>query len=100
LHAQSPTSTAIRAGISPQIEHRLFSFISKNWRGQPLVSYEVIINLIAATTTNTGLEAYVRLDENTYPDKIAVTDTQLAAVNITRHEFHPEWNYTIKPSPK
>jgi hypothetical protein len=83
-----------------KIEHRLFSFISKNWRGQPLVSYEVIINLIAATTTNTGLEVYARLDDNTYPDKIAVTDAQLAAVNITRHEFHPEWNYTIKPSPK
>jgi hypothetical protein len=83
-----------------KIEHRLFSFISKNWRGQPLVSYEVIINLIAATTTNTGLEVYARLDENTYPNKIAVTDAQLAAVNITRHEFHPEWNYTIKPSPK
>src|SRR5450755_2934229 len=83
-----------------KIEHRLFSFISKNWRGQPLASYEVIINLIAATTTSTGLEVYARLDENEYPDKIAVTDAQLAAVNITCHEFHPEWNYTIKPSPK
>jgi hypothetical protein len=83
-----------------KIEHRLFSFISKNWRGQPLVSYEVIINLIAATTTSTGLEVYARLDENEYPDKIAVTDAELAAVNITRHAFHPEWNYTIKPSPK
>jgi hypothetical protein len=83
-----------------KIEHRLFSFISKNWRGQPLASYEVIINLIAATTTGTGLEVYARLDKDEYPDKIAVTDAQLAAVNITRHEFHPEWNYTIKPSPK
>jgi hypothetical protein len=83
-----------------KIEHRLFSFISKNWRGQPLVSYEVIVNLIAATTTKTGLEVFARLDENEYPDKIAVTDEQLAAVNITRHEFRPEWNYTIKPSPK
>src|SRR5271165_359681 len=83
-----------------KIEHRLFSFISKNWRGQPLVSYEVIINLIAATTTSTGLEVYARLDNNEYPDKIAVTDQQLAAVNITRHDFHPEWNYTIKPSLK
>jgi Rhodopirellula transposase DDE domain len=60
----------------------------------------VIINLIAATTTTTGLAVYARLDENEYPDKIAVTDQQLAAVNITPHEFHPEWNYTIKPSPK
>jgi hypothetical protein len=83
-----------------KIEHRLFSFISKNWRGQPLVSYEVIINLITATSTKTGLEVFARLDENEYPDKIAVTDAQLAAVNITRDKFHPEWNYTIKPSPK
>jgi len=83
-----------------KIEHRLFSFISKNWRGQPLVSYEVIINLIAATTTNTGLEIYARLDQASYPDKIQVTDDQLAAVNLDRHAFHPEWNYTIKPSPK
>jgi hypothetical protein len=77
-----------------KIEHRLFSFISKNWRGQPLISYEVIINLIAATTTNTGLQVYARLDENEYP-KIDVTDTQLAAVNLTRDTFHGEWNYSI-----
>jgi hypothetical protein len=83
-----------------KIEHRLFSFISKNWRGQPLVSYEVIINLIAATTTSTGLEVYARLDENEYPDKIQITDAQIAAVNLHPHAFHPEWNYTIKPSPK
>jgi hypothetical protein len=83
-----------------KIEHRLFSFISKNWRGQPLASYEVIINLIAATTTTSGLQVYARLDQALYPDKLAVTDQQLAAVNITPHAFHPEWNYTIKPSPK
>ncbi len=83
-----------------KIEHRLFSFISKNWRGQPLVSYEVIINLIAATTTNTGLEVYARLDENDYPDNLHVTDKQIAAVNLEPDAFHPEWNYTIKPSPK
>jgi hypothetical protein len=82
-----------------KIEHRLFSFISKNWRGQPLISYEVIINLITATTTNTGLEVHARLDNNTYPDKIEVTDQQLAAVNLHRDAFHGEWNYTIKPSP-
>jgi len=83
-----------------KIEHRLFSFISKNWRGQPLASYEVIINLIAATSTRTGLEVYARLDENAYPDKLQISDQQLAAVNITRHPFHGEWNYTITPSPK
>ena len=82
-----------------KVEHRLFSFISKNWRGRPLVSYEVIINSIAATTTHTGLEVYARLDDNDYP-KIEVTDAELAAVNLTRHQFHPEWNYTISPSPK
>ena len=81
-----------------KIEHRLFSFVSKNWRGQPLISYEVIINLISATTTTTGLEVHARLDNNTYPDKIEITDQQLAAVNIHPHAFHGEWNYTIKPS--
>jgi hypothetical protein len=83
-----------------KIEHRLFSFISKNWRGQPLASYEVIINLIAATSTRTGLEIYARLDEGVYPDKVHLSDQQLAAVNITRNPFHGEWNYTITPSPK
>ncbi len=80
-----------------RIEHRLFSFISKNWRGQPLISYEVIINLIAATNTSTGLEVYARLDENEYP-KVELTDTELAAVNLTRDPFHSEWNYSINPS--
>jgi transposase len=81
-----------------KVEHRLFSFISKNWRGRPLASYQVIINSIAATNTRSGLDVYARLDDNQYP-KVEVTDAQLAAVNITRHEFHPEWNYTITPSP-
>jgi hypothetical protein len=83
-----------------KIEHRLFSFISKNWRGQPLVSYEVIINLISSAKTRTGLEVYARLDNREYPDKIQVTDQALAAVNITRDQFHGEWNYTITPSSK
>jgi Rhodopirellula transposase DDE domain len=82
-----------------KIEHRLFSFVSKNWRGQPLVSYEVIINLIAATTTTTGLEVHARMDNNPYPDKIEITDRQLATVNLHPHAFRGEWNYTIKPSP-
>jgi hypothetical protein len=80
-----------------KIEHRLFSFISKNWRGQPLISYEVIVNLIGATNTSTGLEVHARLDNNDYP-KIDVTDHELAAVNLTRHSFHGEWNYSINPS--
>ena len=82
-----------------KVEHRLFSFISKNWRGQPLVSYQVIINLIAATTTNTGLEVYARLDQNEYP-KVQLTDAELAAVNLTPDAFHGEWNYSINPSKK
>ena len=80
-----------------KVEHRLFSFISRNWRGQPLISYEVIINLIAATTTSTGLEVYARLDQNEYP-KLEVTDAELAAVNLTHDAFHGEWNYSINPS--
>ena len=82
-----------------KVEHRLFSFISKNWRGRSLASYEVIINSIAATTTSTGLDVYARLHDSDYP-KIEVSDAELAAVNTTRDTFHPEWNYTICPSPK
>jgi transposase len=80
-----------------KIEHRLFSFITKNWRGRPLVSLETIVNLIAATTTRSGLEVYARLDEGTYPDKIKVSDAELAQIRLEGHEFHPEWNYTISP---
>ena len=82
-----------------KIEHRLFSFISRNWRAKPLVSLQVIINLIAATTTRTGLEVYAQLDKGAYPAKIQVPDADIEAVEITGHAFHPEWNYTIKPQP-
>jgi hypothetical protein len=81
-----------------KIEHRMFSFVSLNWRGKPLESLEVIINLIAATTTRTGLKLYSRLDDQAYERGIDVTDEQLAAVNITRHAFHGDWNYTVIPS--
>jgi DDE family transposase len=81
-----------------RIEHRLFSFMSLNWRGKPLISHEVIINLIAGTTTSTGLKVYAQLDQRPYPTRIEVTDEQLAAVNITRHIFHGEWNYSVTPS--
>ena len=80
-----------------KIEHRLFSFITQNWRGKPLLSREVIVNLIGATTTRSGLEVYARLDEREYPKGIAVSDAEPAAVNLEGDEFHPEWNYTIKP---
>ena len=80
-----------------KIEHRLFSYISKNWRGKPLVSHAVIINLIAATTTTTGLEVHARLDQSAYPKGITVSDAELATVNLEGAAFHPEWNYTISP---
>jgi transposase len=80
-----------------KIEHRLFSFITMNWRGKPLVSLETIINLIGATRTTSGLEVYARLGEGTYPAKIKVTDAELDVVNIHGEDFHPEWNYMIAP---
>jgi hypothetical protein len=83
-----------------KIEHRLFSFMSLNWRGRPLETHEVIINLIAATTTSTGMKVYAQLDKRSYPTRIAVTDEQIATVNITRDTFHGDWNYTIAPSLK
>jgi transposase len=80
-----------------KIEHRLFSFITHNWRAKPLESLKVIIDLIAATTTRTGLEVYAQLDGRAYPDKIKVSDAELAVVQLEGHRFHPEWNYSIKP---
>lgn len=85
-------------GISPQIEHRLFSFIARNWRGQPLVSRQAVVSLIGATTSTTGLKVYAELDENIYERAIKITDAQLATVNLTPEEFHGEWNYLIAPS--
>jgi transposase len=80
-----------------KIEHRLFSFITRNWRGQPLVSRQAIVSLIGATTSSAGLEVYARLDERSYQRGVRVSDAQLATVNLTRDEFHPEWNYVIHP---
>ena len=80
-----------------KIEHRLFSYISQNWRAKPLVSYRVIVDLIGATTTNSGLEVRCELDTNAYPKGIAVSDEEFDAINMTRAEFHGEWNYTIHP---
>src|SRR6266516_3118946 len=81
-----------------KIEHRLFAFISQNWRGKPLVSYEVIVSLIAATTTTTGLQVHCELDANAYPAGRKVTDEELATVQLERDSFHGEWNYTIHPT--
>jgi hypothetical protein len=80
-----------------KIEHRLFSFITQNWRGRPLVSYLTIVQLIAATTTDTGLKVKCEIDTNNYPKGVKVEDHEMAALNIHWHEFHSEWNYTIRP---
>lgn len=80
-----------------KIEHRLFSFITQNWRGRPLVSQKVIVNLIANTTTRTGLIVKAALDTNRYPTKTKVTDEQLERLRLKRHEFHGDWNYTLSP---
>jgi len=80
-----------------KIEHRLFAFITQNWRGKPLVSHEVIVNLIAHTTTSTGLKVRCELDSNAYPKGIKISDKELATINISKDNFHGEWNYTIAP---
>jgi len=82
-----------------RIEHRLFAYISQNWRGKPLVSHQVIIQLIGATTTNTGLTVTCDIDASRYPKGIKVSDAEMDAINIERHTFHGDWNYTIKPVP-
>ena len=80
-----------------KIEHRLFSFISQNWRGKPLTDLATIISLISATTTSSGLKVYCDLDTNSYPKGIAVSDAEMKALNIKHAEFHGEWSYTIAP---
>ena len=80
-----------------KIEHRLFSFISINWRGKPLRSYRTIVQLIAATTTDAGLKVRAELDESKYPKGVKVSDAELAAIRLKPHSFHGDWNYTIMP---
>jgi hypothetical protein len=79
-----------------KIEHRLFSHISMNWRGQPLISHEVVVSLIGATKTRNGLHVRARLDQKSYPREVKVTDDEVAKVRMMPHKFHGEWNYTIK----
>jgi hypothetical protein len=81
-----------------KIEHRLFSFISQNWRGKPLRTLATIVNLIGATTTTTGLKVYCDVDRNTYPKGVAVGDDEMDALDIRRAEFHGEWNYSLMPA--
>ena len=82
-----------------KIEHRLFCHITQTWRGKPLVSRETVVELIASTTTRTGLTVHCELDTREYPKGIKVGDDEMAALNITGDTFHPEWNYTISPRP-
>lgn len=83
-----------------KIEHRLFSFLSSNWRGEPLRDYETVVTLIAQTTTAKGLKVTCRLDRRKYPTGRKVTDEELKHINIKRHRFHGEWNYVIRPKIK
>ena len=80
-----------------KIEHRLFSFISINWRGKPLTSYQTVISLIASTKTKTGLTVKARLDKREYKKGIEISEEEMSKINLTKHLFHGEWNYTIKP---
>jgi DDE family transposase len=80
-----------------KIEHRLFSAITMNWRGRPLTSHEVIVQTIAATTTRTGLTVHAELDPGSYPDGVKVSDAQMDALPLTRHDWHGDWNYTLRP---
>ncbi len=82
-----------------KIEHRLFSHITMNWRGRPLTSHEVIVQSIAATTTRTGLRVHAELDTGTYPTGVQIGDAEMAALPLTRHGFHGDWNYVLHPQP-
>ena len=81
-----------------KIEHRLFAFITMNWRGKPLVSHQVIVQLIGSTSTETGLKVCCEIDANLYPKGIKVADEEMQAINLHRNDFHGEWNYTISPN--
>lgn len=80
-----------------QIEHRLFCHITQNWRGRPLTSRQVVVNLIAHTTTTEGLQVHAKLDERRYPTGIEVTDEEYDSIDLHRRRFHGDWNYQIKP---
>jgi hypothetical protein len=79
-----------------KIEHRLFSFISLTWKGQPLLNYETVVNLIGATKTKSGLQVKAILDTNEYETGVKVTKSQMEELRIRRHKTHPDWNYTLE----
>jgi Rhodopirellula transposase DDE domain len=80
-----------------KIEHRLFSFISLTWKGQPLINYETVVNLIGATTTKSGLRVKAVLDTNEYQTGVKVSNSQMEELALRRHSTHPAWNYTLRP---
>jgi hypothetical protein len=82
-----------------KVEHRLFSHITMNWRGRPLTSHDVIVSAIAATTTRTGLAVRAGLDPGSYPEGVKISDEQMAALPLDRHDWHGDWNYTLRPEP-
>ncbi len=82
-----------------KIEHRLFSFITQNWRGKPLISHQTVVQLIGSTTTHTGLNVKCAIDPNTYPAGVKISKREMATINMKPHKFHGEWNYTIAPKP-
>ena len=81
-----------------KIEHRLFSYIAQNWRGKPLLSYEVIVNLIASTTTTKGLRVKCEMNRNIYNTGIKITDKEMKNINFMQNQFHGDWNYQISPT--
>jgi hypothetical protein len=81
-----------------KIEHRMFAHISMNWRGRPLESHETVVQLIGATTTRNGLSVHAELDDASYPKGLRITDQQMAALPLVKHDFHPDWNYTLTPT--
>jgi Rhodopirellula transposase DDE domain len=96
-HGDYGLSLSARNQQVEQIEHRLFSFISLNWRGKPLVNYETVINLIGGTRTRGGLKVKAVLDTNQYETGIEVSDEAIDQLRLKRHKVHPEWNYTLLP---
>lgn len=81
-----------------KIEHRLFSYISMNWRGRPLTSHEVVVNLIGSTKTRSGLRVKAKLDKKAYPTKVKISDEEMKSLNVLPHKFHGDWNYTVNPT--
>ena len=99
-----PKSAIVHVNHSPpgrskrtRIEHRLFCHITQNWRGRPLTDRLAVVELIGATTTRTGLKVECAIDDSTYEKGVKVSDAEMASIDITGDQFHPEWNYTIKP---